>query len=153
MTDLVEVPWLLISWNENDYLSKFKLLFQNNNIIKLPDSSKEVFVYTNKDNAIFHLWRWGNYAWLEKIDFNFNEPKFFRRAQRILWIKYLLENKDLRKIYKDKKTWNLCFVNFELEFTVVLKEGNKSFILVTCFHTYDIYRYILKSNRFEETEL
>ena len=150
---LITTPWLLIWWEESHYLDKFKSMFgKGNNIVKLPDTEKPVIIYTDKDKHILHLWRWGWYVWLKEQDFDFNEPKFYRRAQRILWIKYLLQNWDKRKIYKDKRNWHICFVNMEMEYTVILKELPKNYILITWFHNFDSYRYMTKKHTFEEIQ-
>jgi len=147
---LTETPWLLIWWEESHYLEKFKNIFKENNKIIISETDKPIFIYTNKDKSIYHLWRWGWYSWLKEENFNFNIPEYYRRAQRILWIKYLLENSDKRKLFKDKNNWNICFVSFEMEFTVVLKELPKNFLLITSYHTYNPYRYMTKWRRFEE---
>lgn len=147
---IIETPWLLIWWEENHYLEKFKKIFQEDNKIVLPETEKPVFIYTNKDQNIYHLWRWWWYAWLKEDDFNFNEPVFYRRAQRIQWIKCILEEWVKRKIYKDKSKWTICFVNFEMEYTVVLRELPRNYLLITWFHTFDPFRYMTKWSRYEE---
>ena len=149
---MIEItPWLLISWKESHYLEKFRDIFKDNNEIILPErNDKPVIVFTDKDNPIYHIWRWWWFAGLKEEDFNFDEPKFFRRAQRILWIKYLLENQKLRTIYKDKNNWYICFVSTELEYSVVLREAKTCFILITAYHTYDPYSYTNKDKRFEK---
>lgn len=143
---IIETPWLLIWWEENNYLEKFKNIFQDNNKIILPEVEKPVFVYLEKDSSIYHLWRW----WNEIPDYNFNDPKYWRRAQRIWWIRFILENSDIRKLYKGKRNWYICFVAMELEYTVVLKELKSSFLIITSYHTFDPYRYIKDTKRFEE---
>jgi len=146
---MFETPWLYICWEEHEYLSLFKTLYWENNIVNIPEYSKPLFVYTNKDPAIYHIWRWLENAWLSKEVFSFDNPKFWRRSQRIWWIKYILENKEIRTIYRDKSNWYLCFTSYDLEYTVVLKELPKSFLLITAFHTFDINRYFL-SDKFEK---
>lgn len=147
---IIETPWLLIKWNENHYLEKFKEIFELDNKIILPEkTTKPVMVYTDKEAPIYHIWRWWEYAWLDKINFNFNEAKFYRRAQRILWIKYLLENPNLRNIYKDKRNWYICFASTELEYTVVIRELKTSFVLITAFHSFDPYSYMTNEKKFE----
>ncbi len=146
---LETTPWLLIQWNEPLYLEAFKSMFISDNKVVLPDSTKPLIIYLDKDKNIYHIWRGGGYAGLREEDFNFNEPKFYRRAQRIYWIKYILENPHIRKIYKDKNNGFICFVSIELEYTVVLKELKTSFLLITAYHTYDPYSYMNKENRFE----
>ena len=143
---LIETPWLLIWWEEAHYLEYFKNIFQENNRINLAESEKPVFVYVNKDDPIYHLWRW----WSKQSDFNFDDPKYWRRAQRIWWIKFILEKPEIRKIYKDKINWYFCFVAIELEYTIVLKKLKNSFLIITSYHTFDPYRYITKPERFEE---
>ena len=136
-------PWLLIWWNETHYFDQFKEIFKDdNNKIILPDDGKEVIIYTNSDNNIYHIWRGGGYEGLDIRDFNFNDPKFYRRAQRILWIRYILENQSLRKVFYDTKNNTLCFISRELEYTVVLwKIKNTHYKLVTAFHTFNSTRY------------
>lgn len=150
---LVETPGLLIWWKEQHYLEKFRDLFTSNNTIFLPENtSKPVIIYTNKDAPVLHLWRGGDYAWAQEHEFNFDDPRYYRRAQRILWIQCIVEKSVERKFFKDKKNGNICIVNFELEYTVVLKEAGSTFILITWFHTYEPYRYMMNTKRFEEIQ-
>ncbi|MDQ7008729.1 MAG: hypothetical protein Q9M94_00370 [Candidatus Gracilibacteria bacterium] len=145
---LIETPGLLIGGEESHYLEKFKSIFENNNKIILPETEKPVFVYLNKDNAIYHLWRGGK----EILNYNFDDAKYWRKAQRIGWIKFILEKNKIRKIYKDKKNGYFCFVSTELEYTIVLKELKNSFLIITSYHTFDPYRYITKPERFVEVK-
>lgn len=142
-------PWLLIKWEEINYLEKFKDIFKDDNKIILPENNKPLFIFTNKESSIYHIWRWWWYAWLKEGEFNFNDPKFYRRAQRILWIKYLLENPQIRHIYRDKNNWYFCFVSNELEYSVVIREAKNSFLLITAYHTYNTYWYMNNEKRFE----
>lgn len=147
---IVETPWLLIKWEESHYYEKFKRLFEENNKILIPENNKEVVIYTNIDKDIYHIWRWGWYEWLNESSFNFNDSKYWRRAQRIWWIKYIIENPDIRKSFKDKKNNTICLIAGELEYTIVLQPiRDTHFKLVTWFHTFKPTRYYT-DDRFEE---
>jgi hypothetical protein len=145
-----ETPWLLIGGEENHYYEKFKELFKKNNKILIPENKKEVIVYTNIDKNIYHIWRGGWYEWLNEANFNFNDSKYWRRAQRIWWIKYIIENPNIRNAFKDNKNNSICLVSWELEYTVVLQPiRDTHFILITWFHTFQPTRYYT-DDRFEK---
>lgn len=137
---MLETPWLLINWKEDDYLNKFRDHFVDK--IILPDDNKDVVIYSKDDKSVYHIWRWWWYEWLREDEFNFDDPKFYRRAQRILWIKYILENKNIRSSFFDKKNKTICLICRELEYTVVIQKiKNTHYKLVTAFHTFRAYRY------------
>ena len=147
---IIKTPWLLIWWEEQDYFDKFKSIFKSNNKIIIPENKKEIVVYTNIDKNIYHIWKWWGYKWLNEKDFNFTEPKYWRRAQRICWIKYIIENPNIRKNFFDEKNNTICLVSWELEYTVVIQAiKNTHYKLVTAFHTYRPTRYYT-DKRFKE---
>ena len=147
---LLETPWLFIWWEEPHYYNKFKEIFEKNNKVIIPENNKEVVVFTNTDKNIYHVWRGGWYEWCDENDFDFNDPKYWRRAQRIWWIKYIIENPQTRRCFKDIKNNTICLVSWELEYTIVLQPiKNTHFRLVTWFHTFRPTRYYT-DKRFEE---
>jgi len=144
--NLIETPGLLIWWEESDYYDRFKLFFEQDNKIIIPENNKQVIVYTNIDKGVYHIWRWWGYEGLDEKDFNFNEAKYWRRAQRISWIKYIIENQAVRKSFKDTKNNTICLIAGELEYTVVLQPiKDTHFRLITGFHTYNPSRYYTDS--------
>lgn len=151
MNKLVETPWLFINWEEKDYLDIFKEVYKDK--LNLPEDNKDIIIYTKNDRDVYHIWRWWGYEWLNESDFNFGDPKFYWRAQRILWIKYIIENKNIRKAFFDTKNDTICLISNELEYSVVLKEVNKKYYkLITAFHTYKPSRYYT-DKRFKEHKL
>lgn len=147
---IIETPWLLIWWEESHYFERFKNLFKDNNEIIIPENNKKVVVYTNIDKNVYHIWRWWGYEWLTQWNFDFNDPKYWRRAQRIWWIKYIIENSNVRRNFIDTKNNTICLVAWELEYTVIIQPiKNTHYRLVTAFHTYRPTRYYTEK-RFKE---
>lgn len=82
--------------NETEYIKKFKEMYSNG--INIPEGKLIVFKFV-PDTEITHTWRGGKQG---------NFKKF--RAQRICWIKEILEKKEIRSIKYNTKNQNIYFI-------------------------------------------
>jgi len=115
---LLETPPLLISDDEQEYIDKAREEFKNP--ILLPENKKVLFFYET-DIDWQHLWRGKNCT----------QPPNKLRMQRILWVKFILANKDIRVVKQRIFDGNIVFFCKELCYLVVcqrLKRGDLKFI-------------------------
>lgn len=115
---IIETPPLLILGSETEYIQRLQLEY-NGKTITIPEN-KIVIFYLSQEADCKH-------CFCGKNNTNFNPM----RAQRILWIKFLLETQNVRVIKKNISNNNIIFVCSELKYVIIcclLKNGNLKFI-------------------------
>jgi hypothetical protein len=118
---MIETPPLLLGIDEQEYIEKAELEFANP--IILPENKKVLSFYQGEDFK--HLWRGRDFSC---------PPNTFR-MHRILWVKFVLQNKDIREVKKRLCDGNVVFFCRELMYLVVcdeLKRGDLKLITQYC---------------------
>lgn len=113
-----ETPSLLILGDKQDYIDRLRSEYDNK-IITIPEGKKVLFFLSKDINCV--------HAFCGKNGKNFNPF----RAQRILWIKYILENKETRIIKQSTENTNVVFYCEQLGYLVVcsvMPRGDFKFI-------------------------
>jgi hypothetical protein len=105
---ILETPPLLILGDEKEYIER--VLKEYKNPILLPENKRVLFLYQT-DEEWAHLWR-------GKDGLKPNKA----RMQRVLWIKFVLENKDIRIVKKRLSNKMVVFFCEELSYVVVCCE-------------------------------
>lgn len=120
-------PSLLMNGNEKEYIDLLKKEY-NQKIIKIPEGKNVVF-FLNKDEDCRHFFCGKGGTKMNKL-----------RCKYILFIKYILENKDCRVVKQHKITKNVIFVCNDPKFIIVCSDiGNNN---LKCF-TYHPYKDIV----------
>lgn len=141
---LTETPALLILGTEAEYIARLQSEY-NGKTITIPEGRKVVF-YLNRENDCKHC-----FCGKQKKGFSGQavfEPMNPLRAQRLLWVKFILENQSARIVKKSLGTNNLAFVCNELNYVVIcsiLPNGDLKFIT----------QYVISGNgikKFEDTQ-
>ena len=119
---LTETPALLILGTEAEYISRLQTEYHGK-VITIPEGKNVVFYLSQENNC--------KHCICGREQNGMFKPFNPMRAQRILWIKFLLENQTTRTIKKSLANGNLAFICDELKYVVicsVLPRGDLKFI-------------------------
>ncbi len=130
---LVETPWLLLNGNEAAYLKKMKEYYKAEKIT-FPEKEKNIILFVSDDNTLLHILRW-NKPWTWKLSEKMNPY----RAHRILRIKFVVENKEVRNVYKCKNTHKIIFACEDLKYCVFCsyQKWKDRYKIITAYFKWD----------------
>lgn len=109
-----KTPPILTRWNFEDYFNEFNIYYKWVKIF-YPETKEEVCIYTWNEKEVNHY-----ICWSKSSQIN------YARAQKLLWIKFLIENVDLRDVFLENETQNILFVSQELNYIVVVSNSVRS---------------------------
>ncbi len=118
---ILETPPLLLADDEQEYIDKVREEYKDP--IFLPENRKVLFFYQTDDDWK-HLWRGKNNS----------QPNEFR-MHRVLWIKFVLQNQDVRTVKQRIFDNNVVFFCEKLLYLIVcgeLRRGDLKFITHYC---------------------
>lgn len=110
---LIETPGLLLNGEESEYLEKMWIYYKTEKIL-YPEENKDVILFVSDKHTLLHILR-GNKSGTREVEDRMNPY----RAHRILRIKFIIEQKEIRDIYKCKKTSKYIFVSTDLKYCIV----------------------------------
>lgn len=117
---LIETPGLLLKGTEDEYLEKMKEYYKTAQM-KFPENGKDIILFVSDLHILQHILRW-----IDPKTKSLGNSVNPYRAQRILWIKFIIEQTEIRSVYKAKKNWNIVFVAEDLKYCVVCAEETRN---------------------------
>ncbi len=126
---LVETPALLLYGSDQEYIDRLRAEYHDKKV-RLPEGKDVLFFFPNIDDCMHTLCGKGS----TKVN--------RMRAQRILWIKFILEHGPCRQVKLNIKTGNIIFVCQELAHLVICRPLSGGDLKYVSSHPFTKQEYV-----------